>query len=185
MGVPALATANVSSYATPMRSLADIPGALLRMAVGLLPVIALTTLQGFDVDVNNASSMGLLLSSDGITSGPFAATAAFAAVRRPRLASAVVFAVARQVGFARRLTPSKFDETQRIFPSAVFWRFAAVDPPSAAGLPSLAPAVLPTSVLRVGLIFRAIVGAISFELDLACLAALLGKIMMSQDVRFS
>jgi hypothetical protein len=155
------------------------------MAVGLPPVIALMTLRGFDVDADNASSMGSSSLSDGIISGPFASAAAFAAVRRPRLASAVAFAVARRGGFARRFTPSKFDDTRRIFPSAVFWCFAAADPPSATGLPSRAPAVLPTPVLRVGLIFGAIVGTISFELDLACLAALLGKIMMSQDVRFS
>ncbi len=185
MGVPALATANVSSYAAPMRSLADVPGAVLRMAVVLSPFIALTTLRGFDVNVNNASSMGSSLSSDGITSGPFASAAAFAAVRRPRLASAVAFAVARRGGFARRLTPSKFYETQRIFPSAVFWRFAGADLPSTTGLPSLPPDVLPTPVLRVGLIFGAIVGAILFELDLAFLAALLGEKMISQDVHFS
>jgi hypothetical protein len=47
-----------------------------------------------------------------------------------------------------------------IFPPAVFWRFAATGLLSAAGLPSFAPAVLPTPVLRVGLIFGAIVGAI-------------------------
>jgi hypothetical protein len=81
------------------------------MAVGLSPVITLTTLQGFDVDVENASLMGSSSSSDGIDSGPFASAAAFATVRRPRLASAVAFAVARRVGFARRLTPSKIDET--------------------------------------------------------------------------
>jgi hypothetical protein len=60
----------------------------------------------------------------------------------------------------RRLLPSTFDETRRVPPSAVFWRFAAVDLSAAAGLPALAPAVLPAPVFRVGLIFGAIVGAI-------------------------
>ncbi len=72
-----------------------------------------------------------------------------------------------------------------LYPPAVFWRFAAAGPPSAAGLPSaIAPAVLPTPFSGWGRTLELSWGPFRFELDLACLAALLGKTMMSQDVHF-
>ena len=56
---------------------------------------------------------------------------------------------------------SRFKETRGTFPPAVVGRFASAGPPPTAGLPSaIAPAVLPTPVLRVGPNFGAIVGAI-------------------------
>jgi hypothetical protein len=81
------------------------------------------------------------------------------------LPSALAFAVARRGGFTRRFLPSRFEKTRRVPPSAVFWRFAAVDLSAATGLPALAPSVLPAPVFRVRLIFGAIVGAI-FRLNL-------------------
>jgi hypothetical protein len=170
VGIFPIATSRAALDTTPMHSLAAFPDAALPSDVVLSTGVVLPTLRGFAILVDVASSTGLSSLSDGITSGPFA--------------SAAAFAVARRGGFARRLTPSRFEETRGIFPSAVFWRFPAAGPPSTAGLPSLAPAVLPTPVLWVGLIFGAIVGAILFNLDLACLVVLLGKIMMSQDVHF-
>jgi hypothetical protein len=106
--------------------------------------ILLPTLRGFAVIVDVASLTGLSSSSDGITFSPFA--------------SAAAFAVASWQGFTRRLTPLRFEDTRGKFPPAVFLVFAAAG--LAAGLPSFAPVVLPTPVLRVGLIFGAIVGAI-------------------------
>jgi hypothetical protein len=122
------------------------PGAVLP-AYEVLPTgIVRPPLRGFVGLVNVASSPCLSSSSDGITSGPFSSPAAFA--------------VAGRRDFMRRLAPSRFEDTRGIFPPTIFWRFAATGPLSAAGLPSFAPAVLPMPVLRVGLIFGAIVGAI-------------------------
>jgi hypothetical protein len=129
------------------------------MAIVLSMGIVIPTLQSFNMIINVASLMGSSslssLSLDSITSGHFTTMAAIAVVRRPRFASALAFAVVR-----RGPAPSEFNETRGIFPSAVFWRFAAADPPSSAGRPSLAPAVLPMPILGLGLIFGAIVGAI-------------------------
>ncbi len=146
------------------------PGAILPADEVLSTSVVRSPLRGYVGIIDVALSPRLSSSSDGNTSGPFA--------------SAAAFAVARQGGFARCLTPSRFKETRGVSPTAVLWRFAAASPPSTARLPSLAPAVLPTPILRVGLIFGAIVGAILFELDLACLRVLLGEIMMSQDIHF-
>jgi hypothetical protein len=146
VGIPALTTARVSLDAAPRRGLAAFPGAVLPADKVLPTGIVRPPLRGFVGIVDVASSPRLSLSSDGITSGPFLSTAAFA--------------VAGRRDFARRLAPSRFEDTQGIFPPAVFWRFATTGPLSAAGLPSFAPAVLPTPILRVGLIFGAIVGAI-------------------------
>jgi hypothetical protein len=122
------------------------PGAVLP-AYEVLPTgVVRPPLRGFVGLVNVASSPCLSSSSDEITSGPFSSPAAFAVAGRRDL--------------ARRLASSRFEDTRGIFPPAVFWHFAATGPLSAAGLPSFAPTVLLTPVLRVGLIFRAIMGAI-------------------------
>jgi hypothetical protein len=118
------------------------------------PGVVWPTLRGLDVIDNIPSSENSSLSSKGITSGPFA--------------SAAAFAVARRGGFVRHLAPSRFEETQGNFPPAVFGRFASAGPPPTARLPStIAPAVLPTPVLRVGPNFGAIMGAIFLLLELA------------------
>ncbi len=120
---------------------------------------------------NVPSSENSLLLSKGITSGPFAPAAAFASARRG--------------GFVRRLAPLRFDKTQGTLPPAIFWHFAAAGPPFAAGLPSaIAPAVLPTLFSGWGQTLELSWGPFWIELDLACLTALLGKIMMSQDIHF-
>jgi hypothetical protein len=146
VGIPALATARVSSDATPRRSLAAFPGAVLPADKVLPTGVVRPPLRGFVGIVDVALSPCLSSLSDGIPSGPFLSTAAVA--------------VARQRDFARRLAPSRFEDTRGILPPAIFWHFAATHPLSAAELPSFAPAVLPTPVLRVGLIFGAILGAI-------------------------
>jgi hypothetical protein len=146
VGIPALATARVLSDAAPRRSLAAFPGTVLPAEEVLPTGVIRPPLRGFVGIVNVASSPCSSSSLDGITSGPFLSTAAFA--------------VARRRDFARCLAPSRFEDTQGISPPAIFWRFAATGPLSATGLPSFAPAVLPTPVLKVGLIFGAIVGAI-------------------------
>ncbi len=130
------------------------PGAVLP-AYEVLPTgVVRPPLRGFVGLVDVALSPCSSSLSDEITSGPFSSPAAFAVAGRRDL--------------ARRLAPSRFKDTWGIFPPAVFWHFAATGPLSATGLPSFAPAVLPTPVLRVGLIFGAIVGAILLLLDLAC-----------------
>ncbi len=152
MDVLAQATA-ISSGAAPRCTVRADPNTILRFVVSLLPVIAGTPLRGFCIIVDATSMMGLTpsLSLDEMV---------VAAIPRPRLPSAVAFAITRRGGFMRRFIPLKFDDTQGVSPSMVFWRFAAIDLPAATGLQSLAPAVLPVPVLRVGLIFGAVVGAI-------------------------
>jgi hypothetical protein len=137
VGAPLTAKFLTSAEGASTKSLAAFPG------------VVWPTLRGLDV-INNVPSLeNSLLLSKGITSGSFAPAAAFA--------------VARRGGFVRRLAPSRFKETQGTLPPAVFWHFATAGPPSAAKLPSIiAPAVLPTPVLRVGPNIRAIVGAILF-----------------------
>jgi hypothetical protein len=115
-------------------------------------------LRGLDVVDYVPSSENSSSSSEGITSGPFAPAAAFA--------------VARRGGFVQCLAPSRFKETRGTLTPAVFWRFAAAGPPSAAGLPSaIAPAVLPTPFSRWGQTLELLWGPFWFELDLACLGA--------------
>jgi hypothetical protein len=110
------------------------------------------TLCGLGVTDDIPSSENLSSSSEGITSGPFAPAAAFA--------------VARRGGFVQRLAPSRFEETRGNFPPAVFGCLASAGPPPPTELPSaIAPAVLPTPILRVGPNFGAIVGAIFFYLN--------------------
>jgi hypothetical protein len=126
------------------KSLASAEGASTK-SLAAFPGMVWPTLRGLDIIDDIPSSENSLLPSKGITSRLFAPAAAFA--------------VARRGGFVRRLAPSRFEETQGNLPPAVFWRFAA------AGLPSaIAPAVLPTPVLRVGPNFGAIKGAILFYL---------------------
>jgi hypothetical protein len=101
----------------------------------------------------------------------------FACALTPRPASAG--------GFTQRLAPSNVDETEGFSPSAVF---GASPPMTCPPLPDRHPSPLrcsPHSLSGRGRTSELPWGPNSFELDLACLAALLGKIMMSQDVRFS
>jgi hypothetical protein len=131
-------------------------------ASAAFPGVECPTLSGLDVIDNIPSLENSYSLSKGITSGPFAPAAAST--------------VARGGGFVRRLAPLRIEENRGNFPEAVFGRFAAAGPPSAAKLPSaIAPAVLPTPVLRVGPNFGAIVGAIFVLLELAGLRMLPGK----------
>jgi hypothetical protein len=146
VGIPALATARVSLDAAPRRSLAAFPGAVLP-ADKVLPMgVVRPPLRGFVGILNVALSPSLSSSSDRITSGPFSYTAASAVTRRK--------------DFARRLAPSRFKDTRGIFPPGCFLAFRCHRPAIRRWKQSFATAVLPTPVLRVGLIFRAIVGAI-------------------------
>ncbi len=145
VGNPALATTCVLLDAASRRSLATFTGAVLpvdavsttggvvrpplRGFVGIVDVASSCSLSSLSDDASSCSSSSL---SDEIPSGPFAPGAAFA--------------VARRGGFPRRLAPSRFEDPRGIFPLAVFWHFAAAGPLSAAGMPSFAPAMLPTPV---------------------------------------
>jgi hypothetical protein len=135
MGTPLTAKSLALAEGASTKSLAAFPG------------MVWLTLHGLNVIDNIPSSENSSSSPKGITSGPFAPAAAFA--------------VARRGGFVRCLALSKFEETRGNLPPAVFGHFANAGPPSPAGLPSaIAPAVLPTPVLRVGPNFGAIAGAI-------------------------
>jgi hypothetical protein len=161
VGIPAFATARVSSDAAPRHGLAAFPSAVLPADEVLPTGVVQPPLRGFVGILDVASSPRSSSSSDGITSGLFSSTAAFA--------------VAGRRDFARHLSPSRFEDTRGIFPPAVFWRFSATGPLSAAGLPYFAPAVLPTPVLRVGLIFRATWEPFFLLLELAGSRMLPGK----------
>jgi hypothetical protein len=144
-----------------------VPDAILRFVAGWSSIVARPPLRGFRGAVDAAASIDSFSSSssDGMVVGRESGPEHVAT-----LPSAPAFAVATRGGFTRRLLPSRFEETRRVPPSAVFWRFAAVDLSATAGLPAIAPAVLPAPVFRVGLIFGAIVGA-NFRLNLIWLVS--------------
>ncbi len=78
MGIPALATARVLLDAALRRGLAAFPGAILPVDEVLPTGVVRPPLRGFVGIVKVASSPRSSSSSDGITSGPFLSTAAFA-----------------------------------------------------------------------------------------------------------
>jgi hypothetical protein len=171
VGIPALATARVSSDATPRRSLAAFPGAILPADQVLPTGVIRPPLRGFVGILNIALSPRSSLSSEGITSGPFLSTA--------------VFAIARRRDFAQRLAPSRFEDTQGIFPPGRFLAFRRHRPAIRCWTAILCTCGAPHARSQGGADLRGYRGGrFAFELDLACLRVLLGKIMMSQDVHF-